>query len=100
MTLAVLGAPITIRYELDLNGGPEDPATLRLRVRRFGGADLEIAEWAGSDGDIIKDSTGRFHADVLPAEVGRYVYRWEARDDEDEQIGADEGEFEVHTRYR
>lgn len=97
---AVLGNPLLLSYTLDRDGVPTDPDTLRLRVASPETGSLTIDDWSGVDGVIVRDSAGRFHAEVVPDGIGPWAYRWEALDGSSNPIGAAEGEFIVHTVMR
>jgi hypothetical protein len=56
-------------------GLASDPGALRLKVKPPAGAVVTYAY--GSSGEIIKDATGRYHADILLAAAGLWAYRWE-----------------------
>jgi hypothetical protein len=52
-----------------------DPTTITLRWRVAGGA--ETAWVFGVDAEIVKDSTGVYHADIPIALPGLHYFRWE-----------------------
>jgi hypothetical protein len=55
---------------------PADPGGLLLKVRS---PDKTLLTYSyGADPDIVKDSTGNYHADLLLDKAGVWHWRWEA----------------------
>ena len=52
-----------------------DPTTVTLTVQDPAGVEVTYTYLSG-DGVIVRDGTGRFHADYLPALAGTYEWRW------------------------
>lgn len=53
-----------------------DPTVVRLRWRVF--SDGDETTWVyGTDLEIVRDSTGLYHADIPIAEAGTHYFRWE-----------------------
>lgn len=60
---------------LDAAGLAADPGALRLKVKPPAGA---LASYTyGSSAQIVKDATGRYHADIQLPTAGLWAYRWE-----------------------
>lgn len=79
--------------EITVAGVPTDPTTLSLTVTDpTGSATVYIY---GTDAELVKDSVGNYHADLLPTLAGRWAYLWGG-------TGAatfgEEGAFYVRTR--
>lgn len=53
---------VSVKYGVALVNPPPDPTAITLVF--------------GVDAAVIQDSTGNYHADVLPAVAGNYVYQW------------------------
>lgn len=78
-------------------GALADPTTVNLKWRVAGGA---TTTWtrpaAGPDTQIVKDSTGVYHADITVTTPGLHYFRWEG-------VGAvtaaEEGTFSVGTYF-
>lgn len=70
-----------------------DPTTVTFRWRVNGGTETA---WIVTAGQVVKDSTGLYHADVQTTVAGTYAYRWEG-------VGAliadAEGSFVVTSTY-
>ena len=90
-----------VTFALDIGGVPTDPATLRLRARaRSGGAGLGPFSWteAAPGTDIVQDSDGRFHADLVPTKPDVWDWRYEALDGTGKALAATEGSLIVESR--
>ena len=59
----------------DENGTDADPTTVRGRFRDPDGAITTYLY--GTDAELVKDATGRYHFDVSPATSGEWRYRGE-----------------------
>lgn len=70
----------------DPDGAPVDPGSLILKTRLAAGAVSTLA--FGIDAAIVRDGTGRYHADLPLTAAGRLYYRLEAGA---ANAGADEG---------
>lgn len=55
------------------DGEPEDPAVVKLVIRRAGEPASELSY--PSDG-IVKDGTGNYHFDFVVVRTGKHYYRW------------------------
>lgn len=53
---------ISVKYGPALVNPPPDPTAITLVYL--------------TDAAVIRDSTGNYHADILPAVAGNYVYQW------------------------
>jgi hypothetical protein len=53
---------VTVRYGVAIVTPPPDPTATSLVF--------------GVDAAVIKDSTGNYHADIVPATPGNYTYLW------------------------
>lgn len=57
------GQNVTIEQAFDESGEPFDPDSVKLSVRRPGG---KVRTYVyGTDAELVKDSTGRYHLDLL-----------------------------------
>lgn len=59
----------------DLSDVAADPGALRLKVKSPAGAVTTYT--FGSSAEVIKDSTGAYHADIQLTSQGLWAYRWE-----------------------
>ncbi len=77
----------------NLAGAPADPTTVRLRWRRHD----TVTTWVyGVDGQVVKDSTGVYHADIPVTEPGTHYFRWEG---EGAIVTAEESTFFVVSDF-
>jgi hypothetical protein len=60
----------------DLDGNLIDPQTVKIYVKDPN-AVVTIKTY-GTDSEVIKESTGRYHMDVAASIVGRWTYRFES----------------------
>lgn len=67
-----------------------DPSALRLKVKSPTGT--LTAYVFGVATELVKDSVGKFHANILMSEAGVWAYRWEA---DAPNAGANEGRITV-----
>lgn len=73
-------------------GTAADPGSLTLRLRQPDGTAL--AYDYGTDAEVIKDSTGHYHADIALDQAGVWLWRWQS---DPPNAGADEGELHVQA---
>ena len=74
----------------DSDSAAADPTAVSLYYKDPSGT---IGEWVYTvDTDIVKDSTGNYHADIGIDEAGRWRWRWTGTG---AVQSADEGYFEV-----
>lgn len=59
----------------DVAGVVADPGALRLKVKPPAGALATYTYGAGVE--VVKDATGRYHADIQLPTAGLWAYRWE-----------------------
>jgi len=75
----ILGTLVRLTAEFRVpaadDGTPTDPTTLTLQIRVPAGS-LTSYTYLSGDGVIVKDATGFYHADYVPAATGRYRWRW------------------------
>lgn len=57
------------------SGAAADPGTVTLKIRRENG--LETTHVYGTDANVIKDSTGNYHYDIVLDQHGVWFFRWE-----------------------
>ena len=85
------------RVPATASGTPTDPTTVSLQIRLPGGTLVSSVYGGATDaGTIVKDSTGRYHADYLPLTVGTHRYRWEGTG---AAYAAGEGSFAVDPSH-
>lgn len=53
-----------------------DPVDVTLTVRSPSGVVTEGAYPTGTDFNVAKDTTGKYHADITVDESGRWTYQW------------------------
>lgn len=70
----------------DSNAIASDPSALRLKVKSPAGTLTTYV--FGVAAELVKDSIGNYHANILMNEVGKWAYRWEA---DAPNAGANEG---------
>jgi hypothetical protein len=76
------------------DGTLTDPSTVTFRWRINDGAETV---WVyGTDVQLVKDSTGKYHVDVQTTTVGVYSYRWEGTG---ALVATSEGSFTVTSSY-
>lgn len=74
-----------------------DPTTVVLRWRRHGEAGTVWTWTSGTPGpNIVKDSTGLFHADITVVEPGLHHFRWEGTG---AVVAAEEGSFTATSEF-
>ena len=88
-----LGTVVTVHGEWDVAGQPEDPTTVTLVVQDPLGIETSTVYPAAP---IIKDSTGRYHADLVPDDGGLWHYRWEGSG---LASGAQDGQFWIAASF-
>ena len=59
----------------DLDGLAADPGSVTLKIKRGAGAITAYAY--GSAPEVVRDATGRYHADIELTAAGLWSYRWE-----------------------
>lgn len=59
------------------NGAVLDPTTVRVGVLAPG-AVLPVMRTYGTDPEVVKDSTGRYHLDIDADTTGVWRYRWQS----------------------
>jgi len=69
-----------------------DPTALTFRHKDPAGT-LAAFVW-GTDAELVRESTGTFHVDLIVAASGRHHYRWEATGS---AHGVEETTFDVRT---
>lgn len=74
----------------DLAGNAVDPGSVTLKIKRGAGAVTAYAY--GAAPEIVRDATGRYHADIPVISAGQWAYRWELSAP---NAGAAEGVFIV-----
>lgn len=77
----------------DAAGTAADPTTVTLRWHRHGEADTV---WTVQVGQVVKDSTGVYHADILVTEPGLHYFRWEGTG---AVVAAAEGTFSATSEF-
>lgn len=70
-----------------------DPTVVTLRWRRHGEAETV---WLVAAGQVVKDSTGVYHADIPVTEPGLHYYRWEGTG---AVAAAAEGTFSAESNF-
>lgn len=70
-----------------------DPTTVRLLWYRHGEAQTI---WLVAAGQVVKDSTGVYHADIPVTEPGLHHFRWEGTG---AVVAASEGSFSVSSAF-
>lgn len=74
-----------------------DPTTVTLRWRVAGGTETTLTWTAAVPGtDIVKDSTGVFHADITVVAPGLHYYRWAGMG---AVVAAEEGTFSAKSYF-
>lgn len=71
-----LGSIVTVYGEWDVGLVPSDPVTVNLRVQDPAGVEM-LYTYDGATPPIVKDSVGRYHADLNPPNGGLWQYKWE-----------------------
>lgn len=87
----VVGQAIQITASFtNVNDVLADPSALRLRVRSPAGVITSYVY--GAAAELVKDSVGKYHANIAMTEPGNWTYRWEA---DAPNAGAAEGKITV-----
>jgi len=74
-------------------GALADPTTVRLKWRRFDA----VTTWTyGVDSQVVKDSTGVYHADIPVVDVGTHYLRGEGTGS---IVAVEEGSFFVASDF-
>ena len=60
----------------DIDGDNVDPATVRFRVRRPDGTVTVYVYLV--DAQLVRDSVGHYHCDIVLDREGDWFYRWES----------------------
>lgn len=74
----------------DLLNVAADPGALRLKVKAPSGTVTTYVY--GASGELVKDSVGHYHADILLDAAGIWAWRWES---DVPNAGASEGTLNV-----
>jgi hypothetical protein len=86
------GDLVTVAVEfLDSDDAPVDPDTVTFLYTPPSGTTVEFA-FSDSPSEVVKDSVGNYHVDLVPDESGQYFYRWESTGSGQ---AAENGEFMV-----
>lgn len=73
----VIGQALRITASFtNVNGVLADPSALRIRVRAPDGTVTPYQY--GSAAEVVKESTGKYHANIAMLQAGTYKWRWEA----------------------
>lgn len=73
----VIGQAIQITAAFtNVNGALADPSALRIRVRDPDGT--ITAYQFGAAAEVVKESTGKYHANLAMTKAGNWTWRWEA----------------------
>lgn len=88
-----IGNRTRISFAIDIDGTPTDADSLELVARS--GREVLGPYVEGTDAEIVRDSAGRYHADLIPTRLGLYRYRWAAFDASGDPLAAEEGSFRV-----
>lgn len=76
------------------SGVVADPTTVTLKWFLHGGT---VTTWVfGTDDEVVKDSTGIYHADIPVSAEGVHYYRWEGTGT---VAAAEEGYFTAGTYF-
>jgi len=59
----------------DLAGNAADPGSITLKIKPGTGAVTAYAY--GTAPEVVRDATGRYHADIPLVSSGLWAYRWE-----------------------
>lgn len=79
--------PLTVT---DANGLPTDPVALRIKIKNPSGAVTTTTY--GASPDVVKDSVGAYHLDLVLTVPGTWYFRWET---DAPAAGAVEGALQV-----
>lgn len=67
------GQLVRLSFAFDEDGDPFDPTDVKVSVRRPGG---KVKTYVyGTDAEVVKDSTGRYHLNLLCHLAGLWHYR-------------------------
>lgn len=70
-----LGTIVTVTGEWDVGTTPTDPVNVLLIVQDPVGIETTYT-YDGTTAPIVKDSVGRYHADLKPPSGGLWLYKW------------------------
>ena len=68
----ILGDAIRITAAFSVDGTPTDPTTLAIQLRDPAGALIDYV--FGEDVEIVRESAGTFHLDLIPSLIGLHRY--------------------------
>jgi hypothetical protein len=88
-----LGTIVTVYGDFDVASVPTDPGSTTLTVQDPAGGETTYTYPASP---IVRDSAGRFHADLVPDAAGIWKYRWAGVGLAD---GASEGQFYIEASF-
>lgn len=78
MTINAYDVGDAVRFSVtfqDLNGTNVDPDTVVFKTKNPAGT---ISTYTyGSDAEVVKDSTGKYHCDIVVGSEGFWFARWE-----------------------
>jgi hypothetical protein len=78
MQPAVVGSLVRLENAFDIGGSPADPTSLIFSIKPPGdGAAVTTYNYPPA-GNIVRDGTGLYHVDYIPAIAGPYVFSWNA----------------------
>lgn len=83
---------VSAPFTLVSSGAAVDPDVVKLTIKTPSGTVTTYIY--GTDAEIVKDSTGNYHADISAGEAGTWHYRWWSTGNGQ---AAQEKRFEVRT---
>jgi hypothetical protein len=69
-----VGAVIKASVDISVDGTLTDPTTLVVKYRAPGGT--TTTKTYGTDAAVVKDSTGKYHINVITDAAGEWSVRW------------------------
>jgi len=71
-----LGDRVRLSAAFTQSGSPKDPSEVRLRYRSPASTATSTELWNSGLGNVVRDSTGNFHFDLVLSSSGVWTYRW------------------------
>lgn len=67
------GATVRVQATFQVDDTDTDPTTVTLKVKDPSG---NVDTYTYGAGEVTKSATGVYYKDIMPDEVGHWVYRW------------------------
>lgn len=65
---------LSVQFQVLIGSVPVDPTSVKLLVKK---PDQTVDTYTLADGQVIRDSVGNYHYDLVNAQCGYYYYQFE-----------------------